>query len=94
MITDERVYVISNLGGWLVGCVGFNGILRQYFSLYRAVLSVDSKLERAVVIRRWCWVTVSGRGVLTHLDNSRKGPTVLAVDAGGGCLGIFFLPSS
>ena len=24
-------------GGWLVGCFGFNGPLRQYFSLYRAV---------------------------------------------------------
>ena len=23
--------------GWLVGCSGFNGPLRQYFSLYRAV---------------------------------------------------------
>ena len=23
--------------GWLVGCVGLNGPLRQYFSLYRAV---------------------------------------------------------
>ena len=23
--------------GWLVGCLGFNGPLRQYFSLYRAV---------------------------------------------------------
>ena len=23
--------------GWLVGCFGFNGLLRQYFSLYRAV---------------------------------------------------------
>ena len=22
---------------WLVGCFGFNGLLRQYFSLYRAV---------------------------------------------------------
>ena len=22
---------------WLVGCFGFNGPLRQYFSLYRAV---------------------------------------------------------
>ena len=22
---------------WLVGCLGFNGPLRQYFSLYRAV---------------------------------------------------------
>ena len=25
------------LYGWLVGCFGFNGPLRQYFSLYRAV---------------------------------------------------------
>ena len=23
--------------GWLVGCFGLNGPLRQYFSLYRAV---------------------------------------------------------
>ena len=23
--------------GWLVGCFGFNGLLRQYFSLYQAV---------------------------------------------------------
>ena len=23
--------------GWLVGCLGFNGPLKQYFSLYRAV---------------------------------------------------------
>ena len=27
----------SKLVGWLVGCFGFNGPLRQYFSLYRAV---------------------------------------------------------
>ena len=25
------------LVGWLVGCFGFNGPLRQYFSLYRAI---------------------------------------------------------
>ena len=25
------------LVGWLVGCFGLNGPLRQYFSLYRAV---------------------------------------------------------
>ena len=29
-IFDKRV-------GWLVGCFGFHGPLRQYFSLYRAV---------------------------------------------------------
>ena len=27
----------KDLVGWLVGCFGFNGPLRQYFSLYRAV---------------------------------------------------------
>ena len=27
----------SALQGWLVGCFGFSGPLRQYFSLYRAV---------------------------------------------------------
>ena len=27
----------ETLVGWLVGCFGFNGPLRQYFSLYRAV---------------------------------------------------------
>ena len=27
----------ESLVGWLVGCFGFNGPLRQYFSLYRAV---------------------------------------------------------
>ena len=32
-------YINSNLvsQSWLVGCFGFNGPLRQYFSLYRAV---------------------------------------------------------
>ena len=29
-------YLFSNQG-WLVGCFGFNGPLRQYFRLYRAV---------------------------------------------------------
>ena len=28
---------IGQLLGWLVGCFGLNGPLRQYFSLYRAV---------------------------------------------------------
>ena len=28
---------------WLVGCFGFNGPLRQYFSLYRAVSQRDGK---------------------------------------------------
>ena len=29
--------VSYNWDGWLVGCFGFNGPLRQYFSLYRTV---------------------------------------------------------
>ena len=28
---------MRNLHGWLVGCCGFNGPLRQYFSLYQAI---------------------------------------------------------
>ena len=27
---------VPGLVGWLVGCFGLNGPLRQYFSLYRA----------------------------------------------------------
>ena len=30
-------YPKSATMGWLVGCFGFNGPLRQYFSLYRAI---------------------------------------------------------
>ena len=33
----SRAARIGWLVGWLVGCFGFNGPLRQYFSLYRAV---------------------------------------------------------
>ena len=31
---------------WLVGCFGFNGPLRQYFSLYRAVSQRKGKREK------------------------------------------------
>ena len=31
---------------WLVGCFGFNGPLRQYFSLYRAVSQRGEKEEK------------------------------------------------
>ena len=30
--------------GWLVGCFGFNGPLRQYFSLYRAVSQREGEI--------------------------------------------------
>ena len=38
-----KIYIVNSKNsksgyvGWLVGCFGFNGPLRQYFSLYRAV---------------------------------------------------------
>ena len=31
--------------GWLVGCFGLNGPLRQYFSLYRAVSQREGERE-------------------------------------------------
>ena len=35
------------INGWLVGCFGFNGPLRQYFSLYRAVSQREGgRIER------------------------------------------------
>ena len=35
--TLSFIIIINPLVGWLVGCFGFNGPLRQYFSLYRVV---------------------------------------------------------
>ena len=32
----DNLGIIFHITGWLVGCFGFNGPLRQYFSLYRA----------------------------------------------------------
>ena len=32
--------------GWLVGCFGFNGPLRQYFSLYRAISQREGEEKR------------------------------------------------
>ena len=40
--------ITSNPSGWLVGCFGLNGPLRQYFSLYRAVS--QREVERREVI--------------------------------------------
>ena len=38
---------------------------------------------------RWCWVDFKCQGVLLIRIIVGQGPTVLAVDAGGGCLVIF-----
>ena len=37
-----QVYLYS----WLVGCFGFNGPFRQYFSLYRAVSQREGEREK------------------------------------------------
>ena len=34
---ETLIYCRLVIVGWLVGCFGFNGPLRQYFSLYQAV---------------------------------------------------------
>ena len=34
---------IIQISSWLVGCFGFNGPLRQYISLYRAVSERDGE---------------------------------------------------
>ena len=36
---------VKTMVGWLVGCFGFNGPLRQYFSLYRAVSQREGERE-------------------------------------------------
>ena len=37
--------------GWLVGCFGFNGPFRQYFSLYRAVYQREGERGEKVYMR-------------------------------------------
>ena len=37
VVCQNPKYTKPTVVGWLVGCFGFNGPLRQYFSLYRAV---------------------------------------------------------
>ena len=67
----------------LVGCFGFNGPLRQYFSLYRAVSQREVGWSGGAMVlgklsvpgRPTIWITVG------------QGPTALAVGAGGGLFG-------
>ena len=39
------VWETADIVGWLVGCFGFNGPLRQYFSLYRAVSQREGRID-------------------------------------------------
>ena len=38
--------------GWLVGCFGLNGPLRQYFSLYRAVGNLLKQILKNIFLER------------------------------------------
>ena len=47
--TDKRAtggWMDCLLAGWLVGCLGLNGPLRQYFGLYRVVSQRGEKEKR------------------------------------------------
>ena len=43
---DYKYHTFSWLVGWLVGCFGLNGPLKEYFSLYRASPREREKEER------------------------------------------------
>ena len=42
----DVIKAIQSSVGWLVGCFGFNGPLRQYFSLYRAISQREGEEKR------------------------------------------------
>ena len=54
--------------------------------MYCLYIHIDSRMGK-------CWVNFHSRGVLLILIMVGQGPTVLAVGAGGSCLGIFSLLS-
>ena len=44
-VSERQVRFRCWMVGWLVGCFGFSGPLRQYFSLYRAVSQREGERE-------------------------------------------------
>ena len=46
LVTIRLVNLPERIDGWLVGCFGLNGPLRQPFSLYRAVSQREREGER------------------------------------------------
>ena len=58
--------------GWLVGCVWFNGPLRQYFSLYRfsrrAVVSYWRKYVHEVLVNRLGGLSLPRKSVVRLTD--------------------------
>ena len=47
--------------GWLVGCFGFNGPLRQYFSLYRTVSQREGERRETEFFFLFYPLTLEGR---------------------------------
>ena len=47
-LLDRPHNVLSSVQGWLVGCFGLSGPLRQYFSLYRAVSQGEGEREERI----------------------------------------------
>ena len=48
----DRISSPGPLVGWLVGCFGLNGPLRQYFSLYRAVSRREGERKEVIDERK------------------------------------------
>ena len=57
---------------WLVGCFGFNGSLRQYFSLYRAVSQREGEREEKGQMRVKC-----PNNPHPHLLQAQQAPALL-----------------
>ena len=58
---------------WLVGCFGFNGPLRQYFSLYRAVLQREGERRERTDESKNVQTTLTR----TYCKHNRPCPTVI-----------------
>ena len=57
------------LSNWLVGCFGFNGPLRQYFSLYRAVSQRKGDIWRK---SHRSQITLSAEGISYNIARQVK----------------------
>ena len=44
-LSVQPMLEVGWLVGWLVGCFGFNGPLREYFSLYQAISQREGERE-------------------------------------------------
>ena len=68
--TDHMICV-----GWLVGCFGFNGPLRQYFSLYRVVSQREGERGERIDESK----NVQTTPTRTYCKRNRPCPTVIKI---------------